>query len=171
MSYDCHQLGRPLLQRGPVDDAEAGHRAEAVDDEVLGHAHVEGAPAVVAILRDHGDAGPGHRAGPPGAHGPAGDLDPPAVEGDQARQQVAELALPVALDAGHPHDLAGAHVEIEPVEYGDAVPVHGRVGDAQHDGVGRVHVFGGRVRGGLLDDVRGADGRGLVAQRHRPADH
>ena len=50
-----------------------------------------------------------------------------AVEGDQARQQVAELALPVALDARHPHDLAGTHVEAEPVEDGDAVAVHGGV--------------------------------------------
>ena len=58
----------------------------------------------------------------------------PADLGPHAHEGLDQLALPVALDAGDAEDLAGAHLEVEPVDGGDAaVVVAPQVAHPQHD--------------------------------------
>ena len=71
--------------------------------------------------------------------------------------------MPVAFDTGNPDDLAGVHVEVEPVEHGDAAVVHGGVRDPQHHVLDRLGRTGDRLCCDLLDDVGGTERGRLVA--------
>ena len=154
--------------------AEAGHRADAVERR--------------GSRRRSCRARTRCRGGPPGSRrrrrGPStrpvrcaparpATSTLPAVERDQARQQVAELALPVALDARHADDLAGAHVETR-ARRARATPLRRTVAsrDAQHDGVGRSTSSAAASAAATSSTTSMApSGRGLAAQRHRPTDH
>ena len=108
----------------------------------------------------------------------------PAIEGDEARQEVAELALAVALHTGDADDLAGAHLDREVVEQRHTVADEARPVDAQHDGacgaIGGDDRCGGLVALGphrpvggvtLVDEVDGTERGGARAQAHVAADH
>ena len=75
----------------------------------------------MAVLGDQPDPSITHRSGPPGRHGDAAHLDSSRVEGEQAAEDIGELGLAVALDAGDADDLAGVHVEGQVVENGPTV--------------------------------------------------
>ena len=103
------------------------------DEHVLGDAEIEHASAVVAVFGNDGDVGPRHGAGLTRDHSRTVDLDVAAGQWAQARQDVAERALAVALDAGNADDLAGVHLEIEPIEQHPAITAgHRRILDPQH---------------------------------------
>ena len=63
----------------------------------------------------------GRCAGPAALDAMSVDLHRTGADGREARQQVVEHVLSVALGAGQPDDLAAAHVEAQPVEQGAPV--------------------------------------------------
>ena len=72
---------------------------------------------VVAILGDHGHAVGRHASGSARVDDCTVNRDGSAVEVDQARHHIAELALTVALDTRDPDDLAGVNLDAQLVEH------------------------------------------------------
>ena len=96
--------------------------------EVLGEREVEDEAAPVAVLGDVADAG-AQRALDAAARdlGPV-DRDRAALGLAQAGDRLDQLGLAVAVDAGHADDLAGAHLQREAVDGGQARGRRARAG-------------------------------------------
>ena len=145
-------------------------RSIVTEDEVLGDRHLGDRRRSVPVLGNDADA---CRRGRPGE--PAVDArcrsrsTEPRRQRHEARQEVGERALPVAVGAREPDDLAAVHVEAQSVE--QRAPV-GRVHVRVADGEDHVGPRGGGNHAGwfvLAADVtdRGPD----RSQRHRSSDH
>ena len=130
----------------------------------------------MAVLGDDRHAVARHAAGAASVDRDAVDGDRTAVEVDQARHQIAELALAVALHTGDTDDLAGAHLEVQVVEHGHAIARDTRVAHDQHRRTSIGGYVGDRWRVGTNDlaglgECRRSECRGAGAQRHLAADH
>ena len=104
-------LDQPLREEPP--EARVGRLAVVVERDVLGDREVEHEAAPLAVLRDVAEAGVEvlARARRCVTSSPAERRRARSSALPQAGDRVDELGLAVAVDAGDPDDLAGAHVE------------------------------------------------------------
>ena len=171
------QRGRVGADRGQLQVDAGGERRPVVgvEDEVLGDRERADEPVLPAVLGDVGDARaqprPRRRAGEVAAV----QRDRAGRRGPQAHQRLAQLGLPVALDAGDAEDLARPDLEGQPVHGQPLLARDGQVGDVEHDvaGLGRLlahpqlHVTADHQRGQV---VLGG-GRRALADDLAPAQH
>ena len=162
------QLLRSASPGWAIDAGEPGTAAELGEGKVVGDAEGQNAPGIVAILGDQSDPGSTHCPGTARRHDAAPDLDGAGGEREQAAQDVGELGLSVALDAGDADDLAGMHVEGQVIEDHSAMDRHGGCGDAQCRRACLDHGRHGLVDGGGLDE---AERQRLAPKRDGPSDH
>ncbi len=148
-------------------------------EEVLGDRHVEHTAGVVAVLGHDGDPGSGHGPGRPGLDRISVDQDFAGSQVQQAREQVAQFALTVALHAGHADDLARSDAQVQVVEEPATVGAERRrPPNLQHRRTGwRLGRSGGHIRshsgggGFLLGRGSEAEGGSFGAKGHRAPDH